>query len=123
MNRHRPYGGHENRRTRSQGPSRPTTRDLNHGRGHTVSTCSHVQVVESDLVTLGSEPRTAEHITSKVLDRHGQTQAHLLSLSSFDDPSFRNVLASKKPWDRVEWSISSRIDVLLELLYWALNYR
>lgn len=92
--------------------------------------------MESDLVTLGSEPRTAEHITSKVLDRHGQTQAHLVRSTSgvwsihptenhgafivkFDDPSFRNVLASKKPWDCVEWSISSRIDVLLELLYWV----
>ncbi|KAE9402927.1 kinase-like protein [Gymnopus androsaceus JB14] len=114
MSRHHPHGGGENSRTGSQGITDTPG----------PSTDSHVR----------AESRTV-NITRKVLDRDGQTQAHLICSTSgvwiihpvpmgnaftvkFDDISFRNVLASKKPWDNVEWNTPLRIDILLELLYW-----
>lgn len=76
------------------------------------------------------------NITSKVVDCHGQTQALLTCSASgvwlvhptdnihpftvkFDDPSFRSIIASKQPWDHVEWNTLARINILLELLYWV----
>ncbi|KAE9382885.1 kinase-like protein [Gymnopus androsaceus JB14] len=72
-------------------------------------------------------------IIKEVLDHHGQTQARLSCFLSgiwsvnssnnpdvftvnFDDPTFKDVL--KHPWDHPEWSMPSRINILLELLYW-----
>lgn len=77
------------------------------------------------------------NITVQVLDHQGQMQAYLAYLTSgvwsislvdtnidtfivtFNDPSFQSVLASMRPWDHPEWSAPSRINILLELLYWA----
>lgn len=86
------------------------------------------------------DPSDAERKASRVqtikdvLDCHGQIQARLTcrmngiwSVCStdnsdtftvnFDDPLFRDVI--KRPWDHPEWSTPSRINILLELLYWV----
>ncbi|KAE9387520.1 hypothetical protein BT96DRAFT_482843 [Gymnopus androsaceus JB14] len=100
-------------------------------RRDSTSTCSRIQVAERNL---RPESQTV-NITSKVIDCHGQTQAHLerstngvWSIHStdnhddftvkFDDALFRNILASKEPWNYAEWNTPSRINILLELLHW-----
>ncbi|KAE9387982.1 hypothetical protein BT96DRAFT_947959 [Gymnopus androsaceus JB14] len=72
-------------------------------------------------------------ITKEILDHHGQTQVCLscclngtwsvnssdntnIFTVNFDDPIFWDVL--KHPWDHPEWSTPSRINILLELVYW-----
>ncbi|KAE9389319.1 hypothetical protein BT96DRAFT_406784 [Gymnopus androsaceus JB14] len=105
-----------------------------HRQDYSSSIYSNIQAgvgaVES---ALRPESRTVS-ITTKVFDRDGQIQAHLERSTSgvwsiqpmdsldpltvkFDDPSFREILASKQPWNHVEWSTPSRINVLLELLH------
>ena len=135
MNRHHPYGGRENHRRGSshwQGNIRPNADKI---RGHTSSSLtvrSRAQAAES-----APQSQTANIISSKVLDRYGQIQAHVICTDNgvwsihsttdtpdtftvkFDDPSCRKILASKKPWECSEWNTPFRVNVLLELLYWV----
>lgn len=134
MSRHRPYRAHENRRRQTQWNLDSSGGEENH-RDHRHNL---VQLDKDESVTIrtgsSAELSAMDMITKKVVDHHGQVQALLTCSSSgiwsihsadnvyaftvrFDNPSFRNVITSKQPWDIAEWSAPARINILLELLH------